>query len=184
MTLMESTPVSMMSLFMERQHEFRQRLRRRLGSDDLVNDVLQETYLRVERMGSAGEGAHNPVGYLFRMALNIAADHREMDARFLTGTEIDDLLHVTNDALDPARVTFGRMEVQMLEDALDELSPRQRGIVIAARLEEASHQDIARRFGISVRMVSKELKTALQHCGDRLERKVVQRFGPGAGSES
>jgi hypothetical protein len=33
-------------------------------------------------------------------------------------------------------------------------------------------------------MVGKDLKKALQHCGDRLDRKVVQRFGPGAGNES
>jgi RNA polymerase sigma-70 factor (ECF subfamily) len=169
---------------MERQQEFRRRLRRRLGSDDLVNDVLQETYLRVERMGSAGQGARNPVGYLFRMALNVASDHRQADARLLTGTEVDDLLHVADEALDPARIVLAQLEVQALERALQELTKRQREILLAARLEEASHVDIARRFGISVRMVGKDLKKALQHCGDRLDRKVVQRFGPGAGNES
>jgi RNA polymerase sigma-70 factor (ECF subfamily) len=33
-------------------------------------------------------------------------------------------------------------------------------------------------------MVEKELKVALQYCADRLERKVIQRFGPGAGKQS
>ncbi len=181
---MDTSPLSMLGLFMERHQEFRRRLKRRLGSDDLVNDILQETYLRVERMGDVAGGTRNPVGYLFRMALNVAADHRQADGRFLTGTEVEDLLHIADDALDPARVVQARMEVETLERALEELTARQRAILIAARVEEASHLEIARRFGISVRMVGKELKKALEHCGQRLERKVVQRFGPGAGNES
>ncbi|WP_407174809.1 hypothetical protein [Bradyrhizobium sp. STM 3562] len=42
------------------------------------------------------------------------------------------------------------------------------------------HEDIAHRFGISPRMVEKELLFALQHCSQRLNRKVIRRFGPGA----
>ena len=38
-----SSSLSLMGLFLEWQPELRKRLRRRLGSDDLVNDVLQET---------------------------------------------------------------------------------------------------------------------------------------------
>jgi RNA polymerase sigma-70 factor (ECF subfamily) len=146
--------------------------------------VLQETYLRVERMGNGEAVARNPAGYLFRMALNVAADQRQAEARYLTGEEVEELLHYADDALDPARVVHARLEMAALEQALEELTPRQRAILIAARMDEASQQDIADRFRISVRMVGKELKRALEHCGKRLDRRVVQRFGPGAGKES
>jgi RNA polymerase sigma-70 factor (ECF subfamily) len=65
----------------------------------------------------------------------------------------------------------------MLERALDELTPRRRAILIAARLEEVPHVEIAARFGISTRMVEKELRSALIHCGQRLEIKLTSRFG-------
>lgn len=175
---------SLLGLFMERQPELRRRLKRRLGSDDLVNDVMQETYLRVERMGNASGVARNPAGYLFRMALNVAADQRQIDSRYLNGEEIDELLHSADDALDPARIVHARLEVAALERALEDLSPRRQAILIAARVEEAPLHEIAERFDISVRMVGKELKKALEHCGERLDRRVVQRFGPGAGNES
>lgn len=181
---MASTPLSLLGLFLERQSELRKRLRRRLGSDELVNDVLQETYLRVERLGDTAAISHNPAGYLFRMALNVAADQRQAESRYLTGEEVEELLHLADDSLDPARVTHARIEVAALESALLELTARQRAILIAARVDDLPQQEIADRFRISVRMVGKELKRALEHCGERLDRRVVQRFGPGAGKAS
>ncbi|TCV65117.1 sigma-70 family RNA polymerase sigma factor [Pseudomonas fluorescens] len=173
----------LVKLFLTSYEDFRVRLRRRLGSEELANDVLHETYLRVDRMVGTPDIAQ-PNAYLYRMALNIAADRRQADARLLTGDEIEELLQVSDEALDPARVVGGQMELQTLLKALYELPARRRRIFIAARLEEAPHLEISQRFGISTRMVEKEIKAALGHCALRLERKVIQRFGPGAGKPS
>jgi len=181
---MGTPALSLLGLFLEWQPELRRRLRRRLGSEELVNDVMQETYLRVERMGDTSMVSHNPAGYLFRMALNVAADQRQAESRYLTGKEVEELLHFADDALDPARVVHARIEVAALEHAMSELTERQRAILIASRVDDLPQQEIADRFRISVRMVGKELKRALEHCGRRLDRRVIQRFGPGAGKES
>ncbi|SCW69892.1 RNA polymerase sigma-70 factor, ECF subfamily [Pseudomonas sp. NFIX10] len=173
----------LVKLFLTSYEDFRVRLRRRLGSEELANDVLHETYLRVDRMVDPPDIAQ-PSAYLYRMALNIAADRRQADARLLTGDEIEELLQVSDEALDPARVVGGQKELQTLLKALYELPARRRRIFIAARLEEAPHLEISQRFGISTRMVEKEIKAALGHCALRLERKVIQRFGPGAGKPS
>lgn len=173
----------MVKLFLTSYEDFKVRLRRRLGSEELANDVLHETYLRVDRMGDTPEIVQ-PNAYLYRMALNIAADRRQSDARLLTGSEIEELLQIADEALDPARVVGGQKELQTLLKALYELPARRRRIFIAARLEEAPHLEISQRFGISTRMVEKEIKAALGHCALRLERKVIQRFGPGAGKPS
>ncbi|MNF90249.1 putative RNA polymerase sigma factor FecI [compost metagenome] len=173
----------LVKLFLTSYEDFKVRLRRRLGSEELANDVLHETYLRVDRMVDTQEIAQ-PNAYLYRMALNIAADRRQADARLLTGDEIEELLQVSDEALDPARVVGGQKELQTLLKALYELPSRRRKIFIAARLEEAPHLEISQRFGISTRMVEKEIKAALGHCALRLERKVIQRFGPGAGKPS
>jgi RNA polymerase sigma factor (sigma-70 family) len=165
---------TMVSLFLASYEDFKVRLRKRLGSEDLANDVLHETYLRVDRM-EVPPNLAQPNAYLYRMALNIAADRRQADARLLTGSE---------EAQDPSRVVGGQKEIQSLVKALYELPARRRKILIAARLEEAPHLEISQRFGISTRMVEKEIKAALGHCAKRLERKVIQRFGPGAGKPS
>ena len=171
------------SLFLDHYEGFRKRLRRRLGSDDLALDALQETWLRVERMGGS-EPQRNPVAYLFRMALNAATDQRIAHSRVLTGAEVEALMDEAADHLDPATVAFSQSEMAALAAALRELPERQRAILIAARIEQQPIDSIADQHGVSSRMVGKDLKKALQHCAGRLDRPLVQRFGPGAGKPS
>jgi len=114
---------TMVSLFLASYEEFKVRLRKRLGSEDLANDVLHETYLRVDRMDMPPNLAQ-PNAYLYRMALNIAADRREADARLLTGSEVEELLQSADEAQDPSRVVGGQKEIQSLVKALYELPAR------------------------------------------------------------
>jgi RNA polymerase sigma factor (sigma-70 family) len=179
---METT---LLGTFLDNYEDFRRRLRRRLRSDDLVDDVLQETYLKVERLASDKEHAkQNPTAYLFRMALNLAVDQHRGSARLLTGIEVEELLHGVDAAVDPPTVLASRQDLEALGAALDALTRRQRDILVAARVDEQPHTDIAARHGISVRMVGKELKKALETCATKVGRRSIQRFGPGAGDPS
>lgn len=179
----ETSQATLRSLLASSYEEFKKRLSRRLGSDDFANEVLHETYLRVARMNDIGV-VQDPRAYLYRIALNLAADRRQADGRRLNRSEIEALRHIADGALDPARIAEGRREIEALERALNELPARRRAIFIASRVEETPHQEIAARFGISTRMVEKELKRALEHCGQRLERKIIRRFGPRPEEES
>ncbi len=97
----------MVRLFLASYEDFKVRLRKRLGSEDLANDVLHETYLRVDRMDMPAN-LQQPNAYLYRMALNIAADRRQADARLLTGSEVQELLNISDEAQDPSRVVGGQ----------------------------------------------------------------------------
>lgn len=163
--------------------DLKRRLTRRLGSSDAAGDVLHETYLRLERF-DALVPVGNPQAYLLRMALNVASDHERAQKRRLTAVEIDDLWRLGDDAIDPETIAEGRSDVALFKAALGELPPRSRAILMAARVDELSHEDIAVRFGISTRTVQYELRSALEHCAKRLERKVVRRFGPAAAERS
>jgi RNA polymerase sigma-70 factor (ECF subfamily) len=70
------------------------------------------------------------------------------------------------------------MELEELQRAFAELTPRRRQILMAARAEGRQLREIAAQLGISQRLVEMELKQALEHCALRLNRVVVQRFGP------
>jgi RNA polymerase sigma factor (sigma-70 family) len=175
---------SLLGVFLDNYDDFRRRLRRRLRSDDAVDDVLQETYLRVERLHPESAQARHPAGYLFRMVLNLAADHHRSTSRLLTGDEVEALVQGVDDPLDPSSVLASRQDLEALGAALQALTRRQRDILIAARVEERPMADIAAEHGISVRMVGKELKRALELCAGRVGRRVVQRFGPRAGEPS
>lgn len=175
----ETAWAALRQLLVDRYEDFRRRLAHRFGSTEFATEILHETYLRLDR-GSAELGTvQSPNAYLFRTALNVAADHRrQAKSRRLSHLEIATLRGIADGALDPTKAVEARLEVAGLEKALEELTPRRRAILIAARLEEVPHAEIAARFGISARMVEKELKRALLHCSLRLDKKLTRRFGP------
>jgi RNA polymerase sigma factor (sigma-70 family) len=174
----EMTWATLRQLLVDGYDDLRRRLARRLGSRELATEILHETYLRLDR-GAAELGTiRSPRAYLFRTALNVAADyHRDPDERRLSKLEVDALRQIADTVLDPVKAIEARLEVATLERALNELTPRRRAILIAARLEEVPHAEIAARFGISTRMVEKELRTALLYCSQRLEKYSTDRFG-------
>ena len=158
---------SLRALFLERYNDFRSQLKRRLGSEDLAHDAMQEAFLKVNDL-PASSSIQQPAAYLFRVALNIAEDQRRRDSRLLTGVEISELIHLADEAADPARIVQGRNQIDAFRRALRKLPERTQQMVLAARVQELPHAEIARRYGVSERIVSKELKRALEHCAREL----------------
>lgn len=144
------------------------RLSVRLGSSELAREALQDTYVRLDR--PLPGPLRNPAAYLYRMALNAGRNRRVAEARYLTAGEIDAILYIPDEAPSPSAIVESRQELALLAAALDELPPRRRGIALAAWERSLSHKDIAAEFGISVRTVQTEIKSAMEHCARRLGR--------------
>ena len=157
--------------------ELRTQLARRLGSVEHASDALQDTWLRLEGGGQIGH-VSQPQPYLLRIAYNIALKRRQRDRASMTLDDARAALDLVDDAPDPERVAEAKSELAAIDEALAELSPRRRDILLASRVEGIPLSEIAIRHNISQRMVEIELKSALMHCGWRLGRKIVQRFGP------
>ncbi|WP_432241013.1 RNA polymerase sigma factor [Herbaspirillum robiniae] len=183
MSFDDNTPALLKKLLLNSYADFRSRLRRRFGSEEVADDVLHETWLRVDRMSDPGP-VKSPLAYLLRIATNVAEDRRRSQARLLDFVEVEELLHFADETCDPARISEARAEIGAVERALAELPARRREIFLASRVDEIPHQEIAARYGVSVRIVEREVKAALVHCAEQLDRDVIQRFGPGAGKKS
>lgn len=156
--------------------EMRHRLTRRLGSEELASEVLHETYLRLDRVSDTVVMLR-PNDYIFRVALNLVSDKRRSENRRLTYSEVEALYHFADTAIDAEQDIEARSELAALDRAFDALTPRQRAIVIAVRVDGVPHAELAERFGISERMVDKDLRRALEHCAEQLERTLITRFG-------
>lgn len=156
------------------------RLARRFGSSDFAGEVLHEAWLHLNRLdGATAEvSVRNPAAYLYRLALNIAMDQKRADSRWLAKAEVDSYCRQVINELDPGRVAEARSELASLARALETLSPRRRAIFLASRLDNLSHKEIAQRYGVTVRIVDRELKAALDYFSDVLEKKMVPRRGP------
>jgi RNA polymerase sigma factor (sigma-70 family) len=167
----ETTLAALRRLLIDRYDDFRTRLSQRLGSPDLAGDAMQDAWLKLARVEAVGT-VRNPQNYLFSIVLNAARDRLQIDDRLLSGIEIDHLLDLADEMPDPARVAEGRSELRALEAALAELPARRRDILLAARLDGLPRQEIAKRLGISLRLVEKELHLAQAHCLIRLKQAI------------
>jgi RNA polymerase sigma-70 factor, ECF subfamily len=161
-------------LLSERYNELKLRLTRRLGSTDWAEEALHDTYLRLDGTEAVSEVA-NPIAYLFRAAFNTALNRHRAEKRRLSSVDIETLLHIADDAPGAERIVEGRSDFALLKESMAALPPRQRSILLAARLEGLARQEIAARFGISVSMVEKELKSAQERCVAAFIRKKAVR---------
>ncbi|KRQ92814.1 RNA polymerase sigma factor [Bradyrhizobium valentinum] len=160
----ESIVAMLRRLLIDDYYGLRERLARRYGSADFASEVLHEAWLRLGRAEappSIAAAVNNPKAYLYRIALNVAIDQKRTEKSWLGKAEIEALYRRTFDELDPARVVEARGEVKALAKAINELPPRRRAIFMAARLENLPYKVIAERLGVTVRIVDRELKAAL-----------------------
>jgi RNA polymerase sigma-70 factor (ECF subfamily) len=153
----------------------KRRLAARLGNDELASDALQDVYLKLDAV-AAPDSVRQPEAYLYRMAFHIAVDYARSGDERLPSAETDEILGLTPDsAPGPAQITEDRQTLQVLLAALERLPVRQRDILLAHRLDGTPQKDLALRYGISVRMVERELQKAQAYCRARLPSPRLER---------
>lgn len=161
-------------LIVQRYDDLKRRLTHRLGSADLAGEALHDTWLRLEQSqpdGTQAQAVKTPLAYVMRMASNAAVDRIRSEHRHLSGTELDLLVdELVDQSPGPARQAMGRAELEALSGVIDAMPARRREILIAVRVHEMPLQDVARHFGISPRVVSRELKAAHDFCAARMGR--------------
>lgn len=165
----ENALTAMRRMFLDRYDDIKARLTKRLGSVDHASDAMQDTWLRLARAESVGP-VKSPDNYLYRIAFNVAHDHRRTERRQrISPIEIDSLLGLADDAPTPEQTVLARSDLRAFKAIVDELPERRREIFMAARMGNMSHQEIADCLGISRQLATKEIGLALQHCLMRMK---------------
>ncbi|KAF1073151.1 RNA polymerase sigma factor [Variovorax sp.] len=135
------------------------RLTRLLGSSDLAGDALQDTWLRLQSRPEEDE-VQSPVGYVLRVAVNIAVDIRRRQARTLSWDEVQEVQSLVDPAPGPARTAEARSEMALLLERVGRMPARRQDIFLLVHWEGLSHKEAADRLGVSQRTVAYELKRA------------------------
>ncbi|MEI2417934.1 RNA polymerase sigma factor [Orrella sp. JC864] len=110
----------------------------------------------------------SPQAFLYRVASNIAIDRLRSEARLLSGEEADALLAL-REAPDTAEVVSAHRNIEAALRAMDKLTERQRQILEAVRMDGVSQRELAERYGISLRMVERELSKAHELCAKAMK---------------
>jgi RNA polymerase sigma-70 factor (ECF subfamily) len=143
-------------------------LRARTASEQDAEDAAQESMTKLMRYRES-EPPSAWKQLLYRIAVNVAHDqyrvalsHHNKDHVGLDGLEIATGEHT------PEQQAQHDQQLARLSKAILELPPKCQRVYLLKRVHGLSHADIARRCGISVKMVEKHLATALA----QLRRKV------------
>ncbi|GAA4342291.1 hypothetical protein GCM10023144_44140 [Pigmentiphaga soli] len=150
-------------LFSERYEMLKAQLVRRLGSAELAGDALHDAYVQLADRGELNEVRH-PQAYLLHTAFNAAIDRLRGSQRYLSADEVSELYELADVAPGPGQTVEARVELTLAVDALAALPARQRDILYAARVDGLSLKELALRWGISTRLVSRELQAAHEFC--------------------
>lgn len=132
-------------------------LRRRLPQPIDAEDLAQEVYARLLRVEKL-ELIEEPQAYLYRVAVNVAAEWRMRAAQSKphSADELDALVAATTPEAALSEADFARQ----LDGALRAMTPMVRAVIYLKLRDGMSHEEVARHLGITTRMVRRLLTTA------------------------
>jgi RNA polymerase sigma factor (sigma-70 family) len=139
----------------------RRYLLRLLGDDAEAQDVAHDAYMRVYPK-LEDDSAKQPEALLYTTARNLAYNRlRRRNISPISTAEIDPTHSAANEP-GVVQQVIARQEWAQLEQAIADLPPGCRNVLLLRKLELLSHQAIADRLGISVSTVEKQHARALR----------------------
>jgi RNA polymerase sigma-70 factor (ECF subfamily) len=152
------TESGLRAIFLAERPMFRRLLVARLGSAEEAEDVLQEVWLKIDQ---ASRPVAEPVGYLYRMAANLATDRRRsMMRREMREADWADAHPEAAGHYDMERALMARERLAQVEAALATMPPRVATAFRLYRFEELPQKQIAAHMDISVSRVEQLLHDA------------------------
>ena len=148
-------------------------LSRITGDRRLADDLLQEAYYRFLRTTTTFESDDHRRNYLFRIATNLAHDHRRKP--YVRAVPVDEAEGVLSAAAENADQVARRMDVTR---AMSQLKPRERSLLWLAYAQGASHEEIAQTLGLK----RSSLKTLLFRARRQLIARLDSRSDTGGRS--
>jgi RNA polymerase sigma factor (sigma-70 family) len=168
--LLGAEPICLETLYRKESPRLIRMLARRVASRDEAQDLVQEAFARLARLG-AGESRHieQPEAYLGQVARNLLRGRARAEARRAPH------LHVVADENRIAgHCQQSHLEhrdmLARLEQVILRLKPKTRAIFLAHRVHGMSYAEIAKRTGLSQKGVEKQMAKAIAQVGRLMDR--------------
>ncbi|MCC7538832.1 MAG: sigma-70 family RNA polymerase sigma factor [Deltaproteobacteria bacterium] len=145
-------------------------------------DVLQEAFIKVHRYIGSFQGTSSFYTWLYRIVVNLAIDHKRKEPRG-RGTEFDervgrDEAEVAGDGSllpkvlggNPGKVMARKELMQKLEEAMEQLPPYHRAVILMREIEGLSYEEMAKALDVPKGTIMSRLFHA--------RRKLQEALGP------
>ena len=139
---------------------------KRVGDAQLSQDLLHDLYIKVQQQSSS-QAILYPKAYLYRIANNLIIDHQRYQGKF---ADIDDKAFEQVSTISPEQIAEHKQRLEIVSDALEQLPAKTKAVFNLQRIQQLEKSQVASDLGISVNMVEKHLRRALQFCRDKLTK--------------
>lgn len=151
----------------------RRYLRRLVSSDDDIEDLIQETYLRIYGVRDFAQ-VESPKALLFRIAHNLAVERARRRATRATDSVADiEASGVFSDDPPADEQLDARRRFEAFCAAVDSLPPVCRRVFVLRKVYKLSHAEIVEVLGISQSTIEKHVVKGLKRCRDYLNERGV-----------
>ncbi len=166
-----AVPSDLFAAYRTHRHELLRRLRRRLNCFTTAEDLAQDLYLRLDRLGAL-PAIRNPRALLLEAADNMARDYIRVESRRAAlRQQAHDLLWEDADEATPERKLVALDEVRFTLAVIAGLPDRSREIFILNRFDGVTQREIAGRLGISTIAVEKHMRKVMAHLAGAMTRE-------------
>lgn len=151
--------------------QLRNYLQRKFPSVRDVDDVVQDSYLRIWKARAAHPIA-SAKSFLFTIARHLAINvlRRQSIAPVIFDGDLADSI-VSMDETSAVELLTEQEKIDLLGDALVALPSRTRAIFILHKFEGLSQADVARRLGCTEKAVEHQVARGVQLCGKYLRSR-------------
>jgi RNA polymerase sigma factor (sigma-70 family) len=143
-------------------------LRRRGRTREDAEDLIQETFLRVQMYLDEGGEIREPQAFLVRTALNLSQDARKHEHRHLYARKSVEDYVIPDLGPSPEEVLEAEERVNKLKRALNKAGVRSKEIFIMHRLHGMTYLQIADHFDLSQSAVEKYMAKAIAALSEEL----------------
>jgi RNA polymerase sigma-70 factor (ECF subfamily) len=136
----------------------------------VAEDILQEVFIKLWEKRSTIKGEHSVAGWLFVISFNLSVNHTRKRLREqvlqkkLAIAEPDNSIQ--------AGATMYEEQYQLLENAIEQLSPQKRKVVTLCKLEGKTYEEAAGELKISRNTVKEHLQAAMINLNEYIRKKA------------
>jgi RNA polymerase sigma factor (sigma-70 family) len=139
-----------------------------------VADLRQEAYVRVYE-AAAKERPVYAKAFLFQTVRNLVIDRlRQKNVVSIETIPDFESLNVSSDDPSAERYVLARQQIRLLRDALEQLPPRCREVVVLRKIEGLSQREVAKRLNITEDTVEHQVAKGIR----ALARAVYSQRAP------
>lgn len=165
-----SVKLATKTVWTELSDDLRRFIRRRVADENLAEDLLQETFLRIHRnLGSLNDAERLPA-WVYRIARNVIHDHFRTSRNDVALGEID--VPDEEDTTRQLRTGAQRWMAELIE----QLPPAYREAVKLSEIEGLPQREVAERLGLSVPGAKSRIQRGRAMLGEVLDQCCVFHF--------